>query len=95
MTTTVQRLRIVDLEAVSDWVEHPGPEEENALDGERVAFLLSGESERAQPLRDHDSAAVIESADERDALVGMRGVMIGFTLMIPFWALVATIFVLA
>lgn len=95
MTTTVQRLRILDLEATSDWVGHPGPAEENALDGERVAFLLSGESERAQPLRDRDPAAVIDSADERDALVGMRGVMIGFALMVPFWALVAAVFVLA
>jgi hypothetical protein len=94
MTTTVQRLRIQDFEAEAGWVDHPGPEAERALDNEWVALLLSGDSERARPHQDREPEVVIEPADDRDALAGMRGVMVGLALMLPFWALVAAIVLL-
>jgi len=94
MTTTIRSLRVLEFEAEADWGEHPAREEEHGLADEEVARLLSGAPERAQRDRDRELAVAIEAADEGDALVAMRGVMIGLAWVTPFWALVAAIVLL-
>jgi len=91
MTTTIRSLRVLEIEAEADWGEHPAREDEHGLDDEVVARLLSGAPEGAQRPRDRELAAAIAAADEGDALVAMRGVMIGLALVTPFWALVAAV----
>ena len=94
MTTTIRSLRVLEFEPEADWGEHPVREEEHDLDDEEVARRLSGAPERAQRDRDRELAVAIEAADEGDALVAMRGVMIGLAWVTPFWALVTAIVLL-
>jgi len=94
MTTTIRSLRVLEFEDEADWGEHSAREEEHGLDDEEAARLLSGAPERVQRDRDSELAVAIEAADEGDALVAMRGVMIGLAWVTPFWALVAAIVLL-
>jgi len=94
MTTTIRSLRVLEFEDEADWGEHSARVEEHGLDDEEAARLLSGAPERVQRDRDRELAVAIEAADEGDALVAMRGVMIGLAWVTPFWALVTAIVLL-
>lgn len=89
MTTIIQRLRIFEYEAEPDWGGHAAREEEGVLDEEGVARLLFGVPGQARPDLGRERAMAIEATDDGDALAAMRGVMIGFAMLIPFWTIVA------
>jgi len=95
MANATHRLHLFQYEAEPDWGKYLNREEGPDLDDEQVARLLLGARLRTQRDSDREPAVAIEAAAESDALTAMRGVMVGLAWVVPVWALIGAIFLLA
>jgi len=90
MANAAYGLRPLKYEAETGVFERLNRDDGPVLNDEQVANVLLGAPPRSSLAREFEPAAVIGSADDGDALVAMRGLMIGLTWVLPIWGLIAT-----
>jgi len=94
MANAMHRLQLFKYEEEPDWGEDLNREQAPVLDDEPVACIRMDATSRMQWDCHREPMVLIGAATEGDALAALRGVMVGFALMILVWSLIAAILVL-
>lgn len=94
MANATHRIRPLNYAAETGLYARLNREEGPVLDNEQVANLLLGAPMRPWSAGEREPAAVIEGTDEVDALVAMRGLMVGLAWVAPMWVLLAAAIIL-
>lgn len=94
MANATHRLRPLNYAAETGLYERLNPDDGPILDDEQVSSLLLGAPSRPWSAREREPDTVIEGAHDDDALVAMRGLMLGLAWVAPMWALFAAAIIL-
>jgi hypothetical protein len=94
MANATHGLRPLNYEAETGLYERLNRDQRPILDNEQVARLLLGAPSWPRSTGEREPDTVIERADEDDALVAMRGLMLGLAWVAPMWVLFAAAIIL-
>jgi hypothetical protein len=95
MTIVTQQLHLLEYEVEQSSREFLDREEEPVIDDAEVARLLMVAAAPTGPAGLGQPLVALDPSDSSDGLSAMRGLLIGFAWVAPFWLLVVTILLLA